>query len=85
MLPFVVAAGHHSYIYSLLLCLKEINKLKNPAPYVYQYFTKGQHGVRKKLGHSKVSHLIWLMGSIDVKESASGLTYIPLDAKARTK
>ena len=48
MLPFVVAAGHHNYIYSLPMCLKEMNNLKNPAPYVYQYFTIGQYDVRKK-------------------------------------
>ena len=52
MLPFVVAAGHHNYIYSLPMCLKEMNNLKNPAPYVYQYFTKGQYYVQKKLSHS---------------------------------
>jgi len=62
MLPFVVAAGHHNYIYSLSLCLKEMNNLKDPTQNIYQYFTKGIHGVRKKLGHSKVSLLIWLMG-----------------------
>ena len=62
MLSFVVAAGHHNYIYSLPLCIKKMNNLYDPIPYVYQYFTKGQHGVRKKkLGHSKVSLLIWLM------------------------
>ena len=38
MLPFVVAAGHHNYIYSLSLCLKKLYNLKNPTPYVYQYF-----------------------------------------------
>ena len=57
MLPCVVAAGHHNYIYSLPMCLKEMNNLKNPAPYVYQYFTKGQYDVRKKLNHSNVSLL----------------------------
>ena len=71
MLPFVVAAGGHNYIYSL--CLKEMDNLKNPAPYVYHYFTKGQYGVRINLGHSNLSLLIWLMMQaykIDVNESA---------------
>ena len=42
MLLFIVAAGHHNYIHSLPLCLKEMNNLKDPTPYVYQYSTKGQ-------------------------------------------
>ena len=47
MLPFVVAAGHHNYIYSLPMCLKEMNNLKNPAPYVYQNFRNDQYDVPK--------------------------------------
>ena len=45
-------------------------------PYVYQYFTKGQHGVRNKSGSFKgvtsdMAHVQTY--NIDVKESASGL------------
>ena len=68
MLPFVVAAGHHNYIYSLPMCLKEMSNLKNPAPYVYQYFTKGHYDVRKKLSHSNVSLSSWA----DIKHRCEG-------------
>ena len=77
MLPFVVAAGHHNYIYSLPLCLKEMNNLKDQTPYVYQYFTKDQHGVQTKAGSFKGVTSDMADGqtyNIDVKESASGLT-----------
>ena len=41
MLPVIVAAGHHSYMYALPLFLNEMNNVKSIAQYVYQYFTKG--------------------------------------------
>jgi len=79
MLLFVAAAAaaHNNYIYSLSLCLSEINNLKDSTPYVYQYFTKGQHGVRKKAGSFKSVNSDMAHGqtyNIDLKESASGLT-----------
>ena len=52
-LTFVFAVGHHNYVYSLPLCLKEMSNLKIPAPYVYQYFKKGQYVVRTKAGSFK--------------------------------
>ena len=55
MLPFVVVAGHHNYIYSLPMCLKEMNNLKNPAPYVYKYFTKGQYDVQKTESFKRIT------------------------------
>ena len=41
MLPYIVAAGHHNYGYSLPLYLKEMNSLKDTAPEVYDHFMKG--------------------------------------------
>ena len=76
MPPFSVAAGHHNYIYSLSLFLKEIINLKNTAPYVYNYFTKGHYVVRRKAGSFNgvpSDTALEQTYNRDVKESASGL------------
>ena len=49
-----------------------MNNLKNQASYVYQYFTKGQHGGPSKGVTSDIAH--GQTHNIDVNESASGLT-----------
>ena len=88
MLPFIVAAGHHNYSYSLPLFLKEMNNLRNTAPEVYHHFMKGHFVVRRKAGAFNgvpTDMALEQTYNRDAKESHSGLTGITLDAKAWTK
>ena len=88
MLPFIVAAGHHNYSYSLPLFLKEMNDLWNTAPEVYEHFLKGNFVVRRKAGSFNgvaTDMALEQTYNRDAKESHSGLAGITLDAKARTK
>ena len=88
MLPYIISAGHHNYSYSFPLYLSEMNVLKNTAPEVWSYFMKGCFAVRRKDGSFNgvpADMALEQTYNKDAKESASGLSGITLDAKARMK
>lgn len=88
MIPYVVASGHHNYATALPLFLCEMKDLKNKAPDVYAQFQRGNFVVRRTKGRFNAVPTDMALEQTynkDVKESASGLTGITLDDKARTK
>ena len=77
MLPYIVAAGHYNYGYSLPLHLEEMNNPKNTTPGVYHYFLNYHFIVRGKAGFlngAPNDMALQQTYNRDVKESASGFT-----------
>jgi len=88
ILPYLVAAGHHNYSSALPLFLHEMHTLSETAPEIHNYFKDGHFTIRTKEGAFNgvpADMALEQTYNKDVKEKASGLTGIQLDAKARTK
>ena len=87
ILPYLVAARHFNYSYSLPLYIREMKKLADTAPEVYKQFTDGKFVVRRSNGQGNaVSPDLALEQTYnkDVKEK-SGLSGITLNDAARNK